>query len=124
MFWLFIRIVYTGEILDFPLVNQLVESLDIALAADFNRTFDIDLDKVADFLACPFACFTIGGNGGRYADHTVAGQQVTDEGDALDVGIAVLTTKTQPLAQMCPYHISIKNFYIATVLLKTLDKCL
>src|SRR5437588_7723917 len=112
MLWLFIGIINTSEILDFACVHELIESLDIALTADIDGTLDINLDKIADFSTCPFACFAVRGNGGRDTNHPIAGQQVTDKSDALDVGIAILAAETEALTQMGAHNISVQHLNV------------
>ena len=72
MFWLLVRIIDTREILDFALVNELVEALDVALAADIKGASDIHFNKIANLFPCPVACIAVGSNSGGDADHTVA----------------------------------------------------
>src|SRR5207237_2996396 len=90
MFWLLVRIVNAREILDFALVNELVEPLDVTLTADFNRTLDIDFDKVTDLFSCPLTRLIVRGNGSRNAHDSITREQAADKGDTLNVGIPVL----------------------------------
>src|SRR2546429_8745124 len=115
----FIWVINTGKVLEFSLVNKLVEILDVSLTTHLNRTLDIYLNKIADLFACPFASFTVGGDSGRNAYHTVAGQQAAYECNALDVGIAVFTTKTKLLAQMGAYDVAIEYLNPGTALPET-----
>src|SRR2546430_1706069 len=113
---LFVWIVHTGEILDLSFIDKLVEALYVSLAADFNRTFEIDFDKIPNFAACPLACLSIWSNGGRDAHDAIARQQATNKSDAFNIGIAVLAAKTQALAQMRTYYISIQYLDVAPLI--------
>src|SRR5579884_3842112 len=112
MFWHLVRIVDAGKILDLAFVNELIQAFHIALAADFEGTSDVYLDKVPNFFARPLACLAVRGNSGRDGNHAIAGQQATDESDALDIGIAVLAAKTQTFAQVCAHDIAIQHLNI------------
>src|SRR5579884_3458033 len=120
MLRLLVGVIDAGETLDFALIYQFVQALDIALAADFDRAFDVDFDEIADLLARPLTSLAVGRDGGRNTGHTVARQQAAHEGDALDVGIAILAAEAQALAQMRAHHITIQNLYVATARLQTL----
>src|SRR5690348_8637731 len=106
--WLLVWIIHASEMLNFALVNKLVETLDITLPADLKGTLDIYFNKIADFPPCPCAGFAIGGNGSRDADNAIARQQAAYKGDTLDIGIAVLATKAKPLTQVRTHSITIQ----------------
>src|SRR5581483_11104127 len=106
--WLLIGIIYSGEAFDFAFSNLFVETLDIALLADFKRAFNIHLDKIANLFSCPCACFAIGCDSSRNANHSIACQQATYKCNAFNIGIAVLAAKAESLAQMRSYHITIQ----------------
>src|SRR5579884_322757 len=120
MLRLLVGVVDAGETLDFALVHQLIQALDITLAADFDGAFDVDFDEIADLLARPLASFAVGRDGSRNTGHAVARQQAAHKSDALDVGIAVLAAEAQAFAQMRAHHVAIQNLHVATARLQTL----
>src|SRR3954464_2717903 len=87
----------TGELLDLALERLLVETLDVALGASFDRSLDVDLDEaLADLLARLVADLPVGGNRGGDHRDSVARQQVGDEGDPADVAAPILLPKPHP----------------------------
>jgi hypothetical protein len=104
---LLIGVVNAREALELALVDQFVEAFHITLTADLDGTLDVDLDKVTNFFSSPLACLTVGSNGGRDANDTIAAEQAAHEGNAFDIGIAVLAAKTQSLAQVSTDNIAV-----------------
>src|SRR5215469_2384069 len=111
---LLVGVVDAGEVGNFACVGEFVEALDVALAADLDGTFDVDLDEMADFLARPVACFPVGGDGGGDANHTITCEEGAHEGDASDVGVAVCAAEAKTFAQVGTYDIAIKDLYVAS----------
>src|SRR6202022_4360917 len=111
---------YTREIFDGTCISKLVQALDITLATNFDWTLDIYFDKVANLLACPLASFLVRSNRSGDTDDIIAREQATDKGDALNVGVAILTAKAKSFIQICAYDISIQHFDLAAALSKAL----
>src|SRR5947209_20490455 len=100
MLRLLVRIVNTGKAGDLAFVDQFIQAFDVALAAHFDGTADIDFHEVANFLASPLSRLAIGGNSSGAADDAIAGEQAADECDALHVGIAILAAETKTLREV------------------------
>src|SRR5262249_2852730 len=78
-----------------------VQALDVAPRALVERRGDVDLDEaLADHLADGVTRLGVGRDGGDDDAGAVARQQLGDEADAQDVGVAVLAREAEALAQV------------------------
>src|SRR5579871_6072499 len=100
MIWLLVRVIDAGKALELALVGQLIQPFHIALAADFDGTFDIDFHEIPNMVTRPCPRLKVRRDGGRDTDHVIACEQSAHKGDTLDIGIAILFAETQSFAQM------------------------
>src|SRR5512132_1740758 len=105
-----VRIRDPGELLDLAPEGLLVEPLDVALRADLDRGLDEDLDEaVAHQLARLVAELAVGGDRGGDHRDAVAGEQVRDERDPADVGVAVLLGEPETLGEVLADHVAVEH---------------
>ena len=99
-----------GELLDLAGAGLRVEALDVALLADLDRGLDVGLDEAAvHHLARLVADLAVGRDRGGDHRHAVAGQQVGDERDAADVGVAVLLREAEALREVLADDVAVEH---------------
>ena len=87
-----------------------VQSFHITTDTNVNGAFDKDFNEVADLTANRISSLPVGGDSGDNCRHPMSIQQSGDKGYAMDVGIAILPGKTQTLAQVSAYFITVEQF--------------
>lgn len=117
----FVRVGHAGKLLNLTGEGFLIEPFHVAGDKGVQRAFNVHFHKVANALAHFVADRAIRGNCGGNGDGSVAGQEMRDIADTADVGIAVLFAEPQPLTEVGPHFIAVKNFYPFAPLLQLAD---
>src|SRR3990172_7262982 len=104
-----------GEVGDLASQRLLVEALDVATDELVDGALDVDLDEVANLGAHLVANAAVRRDGGGDDGDAVAAQQVGDEADAQDVGVAVLLAEAQTLAQVGAHHVPVQRLHLQAV---------
>src|SRR5215208_7560716 len=98
-----------GELLDLAGARLGVKALDVALLADLERGLGVDLDEpLAHLVPCLVADVAVGRDRSGDNRDAVAREQVGDEGDAADVGVAVLLRETEALGQVLADDVAVE----------------
>src|SRR4051794_10835782 len=99
-----------GELLDLAGASLRVEALDVAVLARLDRGLYVGLDEAAvHHLPRLVADLAIGRDRGRDHRDAVARQQVGDERDPADVGVAVLLRETETLREVLADDVAVEN---------------
>src|SRR6266545_262739 len=97
------------EVRDLSGDGLLVQALHVSPGDLLERGLDVHLDKVADQLAIAIADLPIRRDRGAHGDHAVPHQQVGDEADPQDVGVAILLGECQALGQVRSHHVAVQE---------------
>lgn len=94
-----IRVIDTGEALDLATTSLGVDPALVSVLTVLERRVDVDEEEgateVGDGLAGSLTRVLVGGDRGRDDGGTGAGEFACDEGDALDVGVAVFAAEAE-----------------------------
>src|SRR6516165_6812907 len=96
----FVRIIYPSEVCDLAGTGAPVQALGVALLADIERRVDVNFHVGVRGTPDLRANRAIGSDDRHQNDHTMAGQQISHEGDAADVFDAMLMGEPESLAEM------------------------
>src|SRR5580704_2851118 len=99
--WLLVRVANARKLRDLARDGLLVETLDVALDAFLERGGHIDLDEISYERAGLVTSVAKRTDGGDDHRHPIASQEVSDERNARDVGIAVFAAEAEALREVC-----------------------
>src|SRR5581483_9075801 len=105
----FVGVGDAGEVLDLAAEGLLIEALDVAPLQLLDAALGVDLDEVADESAVLVADIAVGRDRGRDDGDAVAGEEVGDEADAEDVGVAVLLAEAEAFAEVGADDVAVQD---------------
>ena len=114
IFWRFVGIGDTGEVLDLAGNGPLVEPFHIPLYAYFQRALDVAFHKVAYLSPAFGSSLSVRRDEGAQHTHAIAGEQLGYEGHPLYVGVPILFGETQVFSQALSYDIPVQTLHATT----------
>lgn len=107
----FIRIVEARHSVNLSRAGAPVDSLEVALLANFERSMNVDLQKIADLVSHLLAQRAIRRNGGNQNDHALARQEFRDESYPPDIFVPVRLAESEVAAKVLANDIAVEPFH-------------
>ena len=109
-----VRIIYTGEALQFTQSRSFVQPFRITFLTNMQGCINVNFKEATNLVANLFAGCAIGRNSGHKSDDSIAGQQLRHKPDPSDILVPVHFAETEIGPELFPNNVRIENFHSMT----------